>query len=75
MNTNRTTIEARIRDGAGWDQSITVRARSVDSGLRTAARKLGLSGAILGRERVGSTQWAVNVNGRVMMAIIAEAAS
>ena len=61
------TIRARVRDGAGWDQAITVRAKAVASGRRTAARRLGLRGPILTVERVGSSQWACNVNGTVMM--------
>ena len=37
--------------------------------LRTAARKLGLRGPILTVERVGSEQWAVNVDGQMMMVV------
>ncbi len=62
-------IEARVRDGAGWDQAITVRARSVESGRRTAARKLGLCGPILTTHRVGSSQFESNVDGVSMMTI------
>lgn len=47
----------------------TWRARSRESGFRTAARKLGLRGPILTVERVGSSQWAVNVDGRMMMVV------
>ena len=61
-------LQARIRDGGqGWGTAPTFRARSRESGFRTAARKLGLRGPILTVERVGSSQWAVNVDGRVMM--------
>lgn len=67
-------IKARVRDGAGgWETAITVRCRTWDaartSGLRRAARRLGLHGPILGRERVGASQFAVNVDGRIMMVV------
>jgi hypothetical protein len=60
----------RVRDGGrGWDGAPTFRARSRESGFRTAARKLGLRGPVLTVERVGSEQWAVNVNGQMMMVV------
>ena len=62
-------LQARIRDGAGWNTAPTFRARSRESGFRTAARKLGLRGRVLTIERVGSEQWAVNVDGHMMMVV------
>jgi len=69
------TITARIRDRAlpgqqGWIGAPTFRARSRESGFRTAAKKLGLRGRILTIERVGSDEWAVNVNGTTMMVVV-----
>jgi len=61
-------ISARKRDGGSWGDC-EFSARSLESGIRTAARKLGLRGAICGRERVGSDQYAVNVDGVVMMVV------
>jgi hypothetical protein len=65
-------ISARVRDGGRWGDC-EFRARSIASGLRTAARKLGLRGPILIRHRVGESQWAVNVDGRMMIVIAKEA--
>ena len=62
-------ISARVRDGGSWG-GCEFAARSVESGVRTAARKLGLRGPILTTERVGSSQFAINVDGRMMMVII-----
>ena len=69
------TISARVRDSQqGWGGCV-FSARSFGTGVRTAARKLGLRGPILNTERVGSSQWAVNVNGCVMMIIADEVVS
>ena len=63
---------ARRRDGDGplsqWDAARFI-ARSRETGFRTAARKLGLTGPILSIERVGSEQWAINVDGTMMMVV------
>lgn len=62
------TIQCRVRDGGGgWDTAPRLRVRTRESGFRTAAKRLGLRGPILTVERVGSSQWAVNVDGRIMM--------
>jgi len=63
-------IEART-EKTGWDKSEAFTARSFESGVRTAARKLGLRGPVLTTERVGSSQWLVNVNGQRMHIIAA----
>ena len=64
-------VSARIRDGGVWgDCEFT--ARSFETGLSSAARKLGLHGDILTTEKVGSSQWLVNVDGRAMMVITSE---
>jgi hypothetical protein len=63
-------LQARRRDGGrGWDEALSFAARTRESGFRTAARKLGLRGPILSVERVGSSQWAVNVDGQMMMVV------
>lgn len=66
-----TYVSARKRDGGSWGDCV-FRARSFETGVRTAAKKLGLRGAILTLERVGESQWSVNVDGRVMMVIVQE---
>ena len=61
---------ARLRDGDGPRSqrgACTFRGRALHSAIRTAARKLGLSGPILTVERVGSSQHLVNVDGVAMM--------
>ena len=61
---------ARRRDGDGPLSQVgacTFRGRALDSAIRTAARKLGLTGPILSVERVGSTQRLCNVDGVAMM--------
>ena len=63
------TISARKRDGGSWGDC-EFAARAQESGIRTAARKLGLRGPILTTERVGSSQFMVNVNGVVMMVVV-----
>lgn len=63
-------LQARIRDSAqNWNTAPSWLARSRESGFRTAARKLGLRGRILTVVRVGSSQWEVNVDGKVMMVV------
>lgn len=62
-------ISARKRDGGNWGDC-EFEARTVESGIRTAARKLGLSGPIINNELVGSSQFAVNVDGIVMMVVV-----
>lgn len=66
-------IEARKRDGQ-WQDGVSFRARGVDSGIRTAARKLGLKPPTTW-ERVGNRQWSVNCDGIVMMVVAHEVAS
>jgi hypothetical protein len=61
-------ISARVRDGGRWGDC-EFSASSLESGIRTAARKLGLKGPILTKQRVGSEQYDVNVYGRSMMVI------
>lgn len=62
-------LKARVRDGSlGWEAP-SFAARSRESGFRSAARRLGLRGPILTVERVGSEQWAVNVDGQMMMVV------
>lgn len=63
-----TQISARVRDGGRWGDC-EFAARSFESGVRTAARKLGLRGGICSTERVGSSQWEINVDGCMMMVI------
>lgn len=66
-------ISARVRDGGNWgDCEFT--ARSFASGVRTAARKLGLHGTVLTTERVGFEQYQVNVDGHMMMIILTKRA-
>ena len=60
------SVSARVRDNGSWGDC-EFKARSQDSAIRTAARKLGLRGPILTRERVGATEYAVNVNGAMMI--------
>jgi hypothetical protein len=60
-------IEARLREGQGWDTAVMVRGRALDSAIRTAARKLGLRGPVLGREQSGEGLYTVNVDGSAMM--------
>ena len=62
-------ISARKRDGGSWGDC-EFSARSQETGIRTAARKLGLRGPVLTTERVGSSQFAVNVDGVVMMVVV-----
>lgn len=61
-------INARKRDGGNWGDAL-FRARSLESGIRTAARKLGLRGQVLSMQQVGESQYAVNVDGQMMMVI------
>jgi hypothetical protein len=62
-------LKARVRDGQlGWEAPSFV-ARTRESGIRSAARRLCLRGPILAVERVGSEQWAVNVDGTMMMVV------
>jgi len=61
-------ISARKRDGGHWGDC-EFRARSLESACRTAARKLGLRGPVLTRERVGASEYLVNVNGVAMMLV------
>jgi hypothetical protein len=65
-------ISARKRDGGNWGDC-EFRARSIGTAIKTAAKKLGLKGPITTREQVGSSQWAVNVDGTMMMIIIDKA--
>lgn len=66
-------VSARIRDGEGprsqWG-NCEFQGRSLDTAIRTAARKLGLRGLILTTQRVGADQYDINVDGRSMMLII-----
>lgn len=61
-------ISARVRDGGSWGDC-EFSARSLESGIRTAAKKLGLRGPICGRTIVGTSQYEVNVDGVIMMVI------
>jgi len=62
-------LKARVRDGQlGWEAP-SFMAHSRESGFRSAAKRLGLRGPILTVERVGSEQWAVNVDGTMMMVV------
>jgi hypothetical protein len=67
------TITARILPGGSWAGATTFRARSFESGLRTACRKLGVS-VSHGRtvERVGSSQWRVTGNDTSIMVIVSD---
>lgn len=70
MKTNeKITISARVRDGGRWGDCEFV-ARSMQNGMRTAARKLGLRGPILTCRQMGASQYEINVNGCTMMLII-----
>ena len=66
-------ISARVRDGGRWGDC-EFSASSLESGIRTAARKLGLKGPILTKQRVGSDQYEINVDGRSMMVVEKERA-
>lgn len=65
-------ISARKRDGSGqgtnWGDC-EFRAKSFHTAVKTAAKKLGIRGPVLTWERVGSEEWAVNVDGTMMMII------
>ncbi len=69
------TVSARKRDGEGagtnWGDC-EFKAKSFETAFKTAAKKLRLRGRILSIEQVGSEQWAVNVDGTMMMVIIHE---
>ena len=57
------TLMARLLPHQDWAGAVTFRAHSLESGIRTACRKLGVS-CSHGRtiERVGAEQWRVTGN-------------
>ena len=69
-NPNKTKIQisARVRDGGRWGDC-EFSASSFETGIRTAAKKLGLKGPLLNKQLIGSEQWDINVDGRSMMVI------
>jgi hypothetical protein len=70
------TITARLIPGQPWDGATTFRARSLETGIRTACRKLRVS-CSHGRtvERVGAHQWRVTGNDKSIMVIVSEVQS
>ena len=62
-------VSARKRDGGSWGDC-EFRARSIGTAIKTAAKKLKLSGHVLSTEQVGTSQWMVNVDGNMMSIII-----
>ena len=67
------TITARIMPGQSWAGATTFRARSLETGIRTACRKLGVS-CSHGRTvaRAGSSQWRVTGNDMSIMVVVSE---
>jgi hypothetical protein len=59
-------IEARTDKLA----AVTAIARDRDAAFRAAAKKLNLRGAIVSAEDLGDNKWRVDVNGRVMHAVL-----
>ena len=65
------TITARILPGQSWTGATVFRARSFESGIQTACRKLGVSTSRgCTRERIGSSQWRVTGNDTSIMVIV-----
>jgi len=67
------TITARLMPHQSWAGTTTFRARTLDTGIRTACRKLGVS-CSHGRtvERVGSSQWRVTGNLLSIMVVVSD---
>jgi hypothetical protein len=65
------SITARILPGQSWAGATTFRARSLETGIRTACRKLGVA-CSHGRtvERVGASQWRVTGNDMSIMIVV-----
>ena len=67
------TITARLMSHQSWAGATTFRAHSLDTGIRTACRKLGVScshGHTV--ERVGSSQWRVTGNSLSIMVVVSD---
>jgi hypothetical protein len=73
---NGMTITCRILPHQSWVGATTFRARSLDTGIRTACRKLGVS-CSHGRtvQRVGASQWRVTGNELSIMVVVSEDAT
>jgi hypothetical protein len=64
------TLTARILPGQSWSGAASFRASSLETGIRTACRRLGVN-CSRGRtvERVGASQWRVTGNGVSIMVV------
>ena len=65
------SVTARILPGQSWAGAASFRARSIETGIRTACRRLGVS-CSHGRtvERVGASQWRVTGNSVSIMVLV-----